>query len=74
MSFERLRKLARSGHTREIDKTKFKFSKFRYNRVRVRTEKGQKKKASLAHREAMGGQENIRTVHEPKPIQAADSP
>ena len=43
--------------------------------VRVRTEKRTKKgMAFLAHREAVEGLENIRTVHEPKPIQTAATP
>ena len=71
MSFEQLRKLARSGHTREIDKTKFKF-KFRYNGVRVRRAERHKKKACSA-RVAEAGQENIETVHEPKHIQTTKS-
>ena len=42
------------------------------SRVRVRTLKWRKKKACPA-RVAEAGQENIETVHEPKPIQAADT-
>ena len=42
------------------------------HRVRVRTLKWRKKRACPA-RVAEAGQENIETVHEPKPIQAADT-
>jgi hypothetical protein len=42
-------------------------------RVRVRTEKRRKKKKACPARVAKAGQENIRTVHEPKPIQTADT-
>ena len=41
-------------------------------KVRVSTNKRQKKRACPA-RVAEAGQENIETVHEPKPIQAADT-
>ena len=41
-------------------------------RVRVSTKERRKKKACPA-RVAEAGQENIETVHEPKPIQAADT-
>ena len=35
--------------------------------------KGEKKKGACPARVAEAGQENIETVHEPKPIQAADT-
>ena len=43
------------------------------HRVRVRTNKRQKINGLLSPR-AEAGQENIETVHEPKPIQTAGSP
>ena len=43
------------------------------HRVRVRTNKRQKINGLLSPR-AEAGQENIETVHEPKPIQTASSP
>ena len=45
---------------------------FRLLKVRVRRRKGRKKRAHPA-RVAKVGQENIETVHEPEPIQAADT-
>ena len=36
--------------------------------------KGEKKREALPARVAEEGQENIETVHEPKPIQATDTP
>jgi hypothetical protein len=44
-----------------------------YIKVRVRTINQHKKRACPA-RVAEAGQENIETVHEPKPIQTAESP
>jgi len=42
-----------------------------YTKVRVRTEKGRKKKMACPARVAVAGLENIETVHEPEPIQTA---
>jgi hypothetical protein len=45
-----------------------------YTKVRVRAKKSRKKKGAHPARVARAGQENIETMHEPKPIQAADTP